>query len=248
LKMMILNHIMTHALVVPEDEVAPLLSQLRHYQLSDNPEFVCPRLANKLVKAMIFPLFGAAARRVLTNLQELLRSTTDKGTLWDQAFSLVFLCLIVIGKSQASLVERAQLGLANGDSSYTLEDARTGVEEMEQELSIHLIGMFHLRFGTDGEDGENGKGFNPFIMYSRDRHQCSWLMQSVVQATQTYGECLPPKVFQNTAVANIVVGSLETISLSQLELDRMKEKNVLRLLSNFMQPFGVSVGSMAGAP
>jgi hypothetical protein len=197
LKMTILSHIMTYPLVVPEDEVAPLLSQLRHYQPSGNPEWICPRLANKLVKAMIFPLFGAAARRVLTNLQELLRSTTDKGTLWDQAFSLVFLCLIVIGKSQVSLVERAQIGLANGDDSYTLQDARAGIEEMEQELSIHLIGMFHLRFGTDGKGGGSGKGFNPFTMYFRDRRQCSWLMQSVVQATQNYGEYLLLKVAEH---------------------------------------------------
>jgi hypothetical protein len=45
-------------------------------------------------------------------MAELLRSTIDKGIPWDQAFSLVFVCLIVIGKSQVGLVERAQVGLA----------------------------------------------------------------------------------------------------------------------------------------
>jgi hypothetical protein len=40
-------------------------------------------------------------------------------------------------------VERAITEKGNGDFPYTNEDAMGDIYEMDQELSMHLIGMFH---------------------------------------------------------------------------------------------------------
>lgn len=60
---------------------------------------------------------------MLTGLQYLLRNHGHNTGPWDPAFSIVFLCLIVIGSIQWALVERAITEKENGDFPYTNEDA-----------------------------------------------------------------------------------------------------------------------------
>lgn len=127
---------------------------------------------------------------VFSDLQKLLRTRSDE-SLWGELFSTVFLCLIVIGKTQVSLAERALTGSENGDFSYTDLDARTSIEEIERELSTPLVGMFHLRFGTIKRGNGMGKSFNPFSANAHYRLMMSSLMESILQATKAYGECLP---------------------------------------------------------
>ena len=47
--------------------------------------------------------------------------------LWDIAFCVVFLCLIVVGKTQVSLVEHLAAKLADYNVSYATAD----IKEME---------------------------------------------------------------------------------------------------------------------
>jgi len=56
---------------------------------------------------------------------------------------------------------------------------------MERELSAHLVGLFHARFGTNRGGTGRGKMFNPL---ARDRTVAfSWLAEEVALATQTHG-------------------------------------------------------------
>jgi len=90
---------------------------------------------------------------------------------------------------------------------------------MEQELSVHLIGMFHARFGTNGKGNGNGRSFNPFAKDHQNPIQMSLLVQSILLAGKASG---PHKAKD----------------LSRLDLAEMKGKNVMRLLAKFMEPFG----------
>jgi hypothetical protein len=76
------------------------------------------------------------------------------------------------------------VGLANNDHSFLDDEATFGIDEMESELSVHLIGQFHALFGTNRKGNGNGKGFNPL---AREALTCSPLAREVSRATQAYG-------------------------------------------------------------
>jgi hypothetical protein len=106
--------------------------------------------------------------------------------LWDIAFCVVFLCLIVVGKTQLSLVEHLAAKLADYNLSYATVD----IKETEDELSMHLIGMFHHRFGTMKKGNGRAKTYNPLATDSSDRpHVVSRLTELTRSATVTYGMC-----------------------------------------------------------
>jgi hypothetical protein len=170
---------------VPEEEVERLYGQLQGKNDLDAEQWVCPRLANKVIKSLLFPMLNMMAREVLGGLHKLLRTRGHEDSLWDPLFCIIFLCLIVVGKFQVSYLERAELGLANHDNSVSRENAAFGIEEMEGELSIHLIGQFHARFGTNRKGNGNGKSYNPL---STDCTTGSTLLSERVSFdTQAYG-------------------------------------------------------------
>jgi hypothetical protein len=185
LKLTVLNHMICHPFVVPGEEVKSLYGQLQGKHDLDDDQRVCPRFANKVIKSLLFPMLNKMARDVLDGLHKLLRKRGQEDSLWDPLFCIIFLCLIVVGKFQVSYLERAELGLANHDNSVSRENAAFGIEEMEGELSVHLIGQFHACFGTNRKGNGNGKSYNPL---SRDRTtEPTSLAESVSFATDAYG-------------------------------------------------------------
>jgi hypothetical protein len=186
LKLVLLNHVMYYPLVVPDEDIDNLYQQLGGHYTFEPTQWVCPRLANKVIKYMLFPMLDRLARQVLGDLEKLLRTRGQEDSLWDPLFCIVFLCLIVVGKFQVSALERAEIGLANKDFSFLRHHAVLGIKEMEGELSVHLIGQFHARFGTKRKGNGNGKMFNPL---ARDRTtNSSWLAEEVGFATLAYGK------------------------------------------------------------
>ena len=235
LKLTAFNHMMCHPWVVPDKEVGKLYRQLRGRYDFDADEWVCPRLANKIIKALLLPMLNELALRVLTDLQKLLRTKGNEERLWDPLFCTIFLCLIVVGKFQVSFLERVAVGLANDDFSFLEEDATSGIKEMESELSIHLIGQFHARFGTNRKGNGKGKMFNPL---ARDRTTTfSPLAKAVSHATQTYGKV--STIRKTSTAANVGKGShiFDQNEIPHHDLGAMKEKNVTRLLASFMEHF-----------
>jgi hypothetical protein len=196
LKLTLLNHLMCHPFLVPQEEVGRLIGQLQGSYPYDAEELVCPRLVNKIIKSMLLPLLNRLATCVLRNLHHLLRTRGKEESLWDPLFCTVFLCLIVVGKFQVSFLERVEVGLKNCDHSFLRDHAVTGIVEMETELSIHLVGQFHARFGTNRKGNGHGKMFNPL---ARDRTpRFSWLADEVRLATETYGMSPSPHQDQNS--------------------------------------------------
>jgi hypothetical protein len=191
LKMAALHHIMDRPLVVPEDEEEAFCRQLR-YKAIDRTKWICPRLSNKIIKNMLLKVLHYATKRVFGDLLKMLRAKGHEGTEWDQAFCIVIICLFVVAKTQATLVQRAEVGRQNGDGSYLLDDARSGIYEMEAEVSTHLIGMFHHRFGTAKKGNGRGKTFNPLARDERERPNFeSRLAESVRSVTAKYGMISP---------------------------------------------------------
>jgi hypothetical protein len=188
LKLTVLNHIMCHPFVVPDDEVEALYRQLRYHHPASSLRWICPRLANRIVKHILLPMLKHTIDRVLGGLQKMLRTRGADSSRWDQAFCVVFLCLIFVGKTQVSLVEHALTKLSNNDNSFTIIDAKFQTTQMEAEVSTHLIGMFHHRFGTMKRGSAEGKVYNPFSRNPRSRQEVeSRLTESVRSATNTYG-------------------------------------------------------------
>lgn len=189
LKLAALNHILSRPLVVPEADVEALSKQLKYYEIKDTEAWICPRLTNRIIKHMLLPMFQYAADRVLCDLAstKMLRARGGESQIWDQAFSTVFLCLVVVGKTQASLAECAELGRHRDDPSFSFEDAKDAINDMEGELSTHLIGLFHHRFGTTKKNGK-GRTFNPLARDPCDRpHFDSDLARQVRSAIDSYG-------------------------------------------------------------
>ena len=88
-------------------------------------------------------------------------------------------------------MEKAAVFEANGDDSFTIGSAMGAVEEMENELAEHLIGMFHQRLSTKKKGNGNGKSSNPFAKDPKDRPQIiTPLMESIGSATNIYGNRL----------------------------------------------------------
>lgn len=196
LKLTLLNHLMCHPFLVPKEEVGRLNGQLQGSYPFDAEKSVCPRLVNKVIKSMLLPLLNRLAACVLRNLHHLLRTRGKEESLWDPLFCTVFLCLIVVGKFQVSFLERVEVGLMNRDYSFLRNDAVDGIKDMERELSIHLVGQFHARFGTNRQRNGHGKMFNPL---ARDRTpRFSWLADEVRLATETYGMSRSPHQDQNS--------------------------------------------------
>jgi hypothetical protein len=191
MKLTVLNHIMCHPFTVPDRDVESLLGKLHNYKPTEPLGWVCPRVVNKVIKHYCVPMLETAKQQVLKQLNTILRSGKATEAIWDQAFSIVFLCLIAIGKNQVAVLEKAAVFEANGDDSFTIGPAMDAVKEMENELAEHLIGMFHQRFSTKKKGNGNGKSSNPFARDPKDRPQTiTQLMKSIISATNTYGNCL----------------------------------------------------------
>jgi hypothetical protein len=191
LKLTVLNHVMCYSIYIPEEEVEWLHGQLQGSYPYDADKPVCPRLANKVIKSMLLKSLIRLTQCVLMTLNRLLR-TKGEERLWDPLFCTVFLCLIVVGNFQVSCLERAEIGLSNHDNSFVKSDAIAAIEEMEREFSLHLVPLFHARFGTNRKATGRGKMFNPL---GRDRTAASWLADEVALATQTYG-MFPPSCIE----------------------------------------------------
>lgn len=243
LELVVLNHIMCHAFTVPEDKVESLCGQLRNYRPTGPLEWVCPRVVNKVIKSYCLPMLKEVNLAVLEDLHDILRSTTLKEALWDQAFSIVFLCLITIGKNQVAVLERAEACEANGDDSLTLDDAVNSIEEMEIELAKHLIEMFHHRFSTRKKGNGNGKPFNPLAADPPGPSlKMTSLMEVIRNATERHGRlcyCMKRKAAtaNNDAGWNRISAAAKLPLIDLLDLDNMKARNVQRLLCKFMSRF-----------
>lgn len=191
MKLIVLNHIMCHPFTVPDCDVKLLLGQLHNYKPTGPLEWVCPRVVNRVIKHYCVPMLEWAKLQVLGQLNTIFRSGKATEALWDQAFSIVFLCLITIGKNQVALLEKARVSEANRDNSFTIEHAMDAVKEMENELAEHLIGMFHQRLASAKKSTGNGKCSNPFAKDPKDRPQAiTQLMKSISSATGIYGNRL----------------------------------------------------------
>jgi hypothetical protein len=186
MKLTVLNHIMCHPFTVPNRDVESLLGRLHNYKPTGSLEWVCPRVVNKVIKHYCVPMLETAGQQLLKQLDTIFRSNKITEAVWDQTFSIVFLCLIVIGKNQVALSEKARICVINGDDSLTVEQAMNAVMEMENDLAEHLIGMFHERFST-----KRRKRLNPFAKNPEDRPQyMTRLMGSIGSATELYGNRL----------------------------------------------------------
>lgn len=182
LKMSVLNYVMGHTFLVPEEHVDILFQHLEnpHFKQA-HPKYVSPQPANKFVKMMALPVMRLVTKKTLSGLHELLRACVPHRRIWDQTFAAVFLCLMVISSTQRALSQRAM----NNDSSYGRLDAVFDARTMDEELVAYMIGMFHDKFYTISVS----KGFNPLSgIGSIDQQPCSPFAAYVKTMTDKYCE------------------------------------------------------------
>jgi hypothetical protein len=60
-----------------EDEVKKLAHQLQQYRLDEAAEWICPRIANRVVKCMVLLMLEAVINRVMCDLAKILRARPD---------------------------------------------------------------------------------------------------------------------------------------------------------------------------
>ena len=189
LKSTVLNYLMGHAFLVPEDNVDHLFQHLNNASFKGrHPKgLVCPRAANKFVKMMVLPLMRLATEKTLSGLHDLFRTQAARETIWDDLFAIVFLCLIIAGSTQRSLFQRAVVCNGKKDSSFSREDAVVEAHVMDYELVVHIIGMFHDKFRTT----RKSRSFNPLReANSVGQPSFSEFAAHVRMTTDIYCECL----------------------------------------------------------
>ena len=196
LRMAVLNYVMGHAFLVPEDDVDPLFQQLETFQFrGPRPDGkVCPRAANKFVKMMAIPVMHVAVEKTLSGLHELFRPELPHTELWDRMFAIVVLCLMVISSTQRSLMQRAMVCLEKNDPSFSREAAMLEAQRIDEELVEHIIGMFHdkLRVWT------KNKGFSPFgTTCNSGQQHLSPLATCVTGVPERYRKCLSSQLHDN---------------------------------------------------
>jgi hypothetical protein len=159
LKMSVLNYVMGHAFLVPNDNVGTVFQQLEnpHFRAQLSHQNVSPRAANKFLKMMVFPVMRVVIERTLSGLHELFRANVNLAELWDVVFSVVFLCLMVVSSTQKSLFQLASISAEKKDTSFGRDEAASNAQTMETEFVDHIIGMFHDKFRTRSKN----KYFNP---------------------------------------------------------------------------------------
>jgi hypothetical protein len=190
LKLSVLNYLMGHAFLVPEEDVDTLFRNLEnpHFQGRVPRRPVCPRPANKFLKMMALPVLRPLTEKTLSGLHELLRANVPHAMIWDKTFAIVFLCLMVISSTQRSLFQLAVARAADNDLSFGRLDAGCEARTMDSELVVHIIGMFHDKFRTNS----NSKGFNPLRpSYSAGQPPFSPFAAYVKAMTDTYCESFP---------------------------------------------------------
>jgi len=185
LKTSVLNYVMGHAFLVPEEHIGVLFQHLEnpHFKHA-HPKYVSPRAANKFVKMMALPVMRLVTEKTLSGLHELLRACVPHRRIWDQTFAVVFLCLMVISSTQRALSQRAIIFAANNDSSYGRLDALFDARTMDEELVAYIVGMFHDKFRT----ASASKGFNPLSGIGSVDQPCSRFAAYVKTMTDKYCE------------------------------------------------------------
>jgi hypothetical protein len=185
LKMTVLNYVMCHAFLVPENHIGMLFQHLENPHFKQvRPEYVSPRAANKFVKMMALPVMRMVTKKTLSGLYELLRAVVPHWRIWDQTFAAVFLCLMVASSTQRALSQRAIICAANNDPSFGRLDALFDARTIDEELVVYIVGMFHDKFRT-----VSSKGFNPLSGVGGVGQQPCWSFAAYVKTTtDTYCE------------------------------------------------------------
>ena len=158
LTLTVLNCIMGRAFLVPADAIPELF---RTPPSNVPSEDFCPRVANRVIKHWLLPVLDRQVKDLLSGLYELFwynkRPEIQIAELWDLLFSAVCLSLIIIGKTQVALLERAKAGEMQGDLDFTFTSCLQLIDEMNRGLGSRLIEMFHKKLGTN----KKGGSFNP---------------------------------------------------------------------------------------
>jgi len=191
LKLLLLNYIMNHVSTVPQYVVKDLYGKLHnptfHRRVPEGP--VSPKAANRFIKTMALPTLQAFAKRTLCGLHELFREKADNAAIWDHTFAVVFLCLVVIGNTQRALHQRVEALKLNPDpataaSAPDRETASGEENEMNYELTAHIIGTFHERFSTRST---RACRFNPLSRRSQSPHSTPFV-ERIRLITNVYGK------------------------------------------------------------
>jgi hypothetical protein len=154
LKLWILIWLMGHQLTIPEHQKSRIDGILGTNLPLGQP--VSPRLVNKLVKMMLWPMVERLAYDTLAGLHEFFRSTKAKGTPnWGCVFSTMILLLTVAAEIEISLDDIAACAEARGDFSRSRDDAATERRILEHLVPETIITFFYARF-------KSPKNYNPF--------------------------------------------------------------------------------------
>ena len=186
LKSAVLNYLMGHAFLVPEEAVEALFKQLDNPFFKGRPreENVCPKAANKFLKMMVLPLLRLTTEKTLSGLHELFRTTDARGTIWDELFATVFLCLMIVSSTQRSLFQRAVSCAQKNDPCFGRADAFVEAQSIDSELVAHLVGLFHDRYRTMSQS----RSFNP-LRRSPNAAQSSFSLFATYVRTMTETYC-----------------------------------------------------------
>jgi hypothetical protein len=186
LRLSVAVYVMGHALTVPKSCINTLFSQIRHpdfqshaqYQPPtpssdsdsetenessssdfDNTPPVSPRAINKVIKSILLRLTAHLTRKTFTLLHTHLGPKLSAAASFESAFSASFLTLTSLAQIQSSLYERAIAGSRQNppDLSFSMEDARTEIQRIEDDLGRYIISLFLHRWRPKKRSG-SGSG------------------------------------------------------------------------------------------
>lgn len=145
------NHLVIHSFAVPNDQLKYVSSKMHHPDFKDMTpapkQEISARAVNMFLSMLIMRKMRLQAGVVLEHLSLLFadrKSTIELGVL---TFCESFLFLLVLAQLQISVLQRAINKANDGDTSFSMQDAREEIQRMENELATVIIELcvFKLR-------------------------------------------------------------------------------------------------------
>jgi hypothetical protein len=148
LRFLVLNHCMTRALLVPDEDLKGLWGQLRNQDFLNNlPQSgFSPKTVERAVKMCIYPLVKHLAETTTKHFIDSCYRKTESCVEKDLSFCLGFILLAVLGMNQGAVFGLAEINETRRNEGLKMAEAKELIQAMETEFADHIIRLCQYRF------------------------------------------------------------------------------------------------------
>ena len=232
LRFLVLNHCMTRALVVPDEDLKGLWGKLRNQDFLNNlpqSEF-SPKIVQRAVRMCIYPLVKHLAETTTKHFIDSCYRKTESCVEKNLSFCLAFILLTVLGMNQVAVLGLAEINETRLDEGLKMAEAKELIQSMETEFADHIIRLCQYRFAPS-QKRRNTTQPGP----TETRTVLFDLMGKVQKLTAEAGESILQKSHGQFAHGIVADGLTLTREMQGFDETTFGAMNTGRLLVKFIQ-------------